>query len=130
MSYTERKTLKEKQKRLNIFNKCNNKCAYCGCDLDFSDFHIDHIEPRKRFKHKYIWEDGKYERGSNEEYNLFPSCPTCNMSKADLYLDGFRERILDRLVRLNMYSTEYKIAKKYGIVAEIEKPIIFYFETL
>ncbi|WP_460916053.1 hypothetical protein, partial [Spirosoma areae] len=31
---------------------------------------------------------------------------------------------------LNRDSTQYKIAKRYGFIEEIQKPVVFYFETV
>jgi hypothetical protein len=58
-----------------------------------------------------------------------PSCISCNSSKSDLSIEEFRDRIYNRLVRLNNNSSEYIIAKRFGLVIEVENEIIFHFEN-
>ena len=48
----------------------NDKCAYCGTDIDLHDSHGDHILPHSK-------------GGKTEIDNLVMSCPKCNMSKKD-----------------------------------------------
>ncbi len=45
-------------------------------------------------------------------------------------LEDFRKLVGGFLKSLNRDSTQYKIAKRYGFVVEVEKPVIFYFETM
>jgi hypothetical protein len=45
-------------------------------------------------------------------------------------LEYFRETIKKFVNSLNLYNNQYKFAKKYGLVQETEKEVIFYFETL
>lgn len=126
---------KRLQKRLMVFNKFNGKCAYCGCELNMNEnFQIDHVAPKKRYKvyggdcYDPKWEYGEGS-GSDELDNLFPCCKSCNCCKNDLTIEQFRYRIEDRLVRLNSLSSEYQIAKRFGLVREIKKEgIVFYFE--
>lgn len=48
-----------------VMEKCNNKCANCGSEIDL---HIDHITPLSL-------------NGSNELENLQILCKECNLSK-------------------------------------------------
>jgi hypothetical protein len=59
-----------------------------------------------------------------------PSCASCNINKHSEPLEFFRKAIMGYMKHLNEISTQYKIAKRYGLVIEDIKPIIFYFETL
>lgn len=113
-----------------LYNKTNGCCAYCGCELYDGNFQIDHIIPKRRGSSSEYHTNYNKERGSDNESNLFACCGSCNSSKSDLNLEDFRERVLDRIKRLNDYSTEYKIAKRFGLVKETDIPIIFYFEKL
>ena len=114
-----------KKERELIFNKYNNKCAYCGCELK-KGFHVDHIEPIVR-----NWLNGTCEKPENENLeNHNPSCPSCNIQKNSYTLEQFRENIKQFVNSLNQYSTQYKFAKKYGLVSENEIDVKFYFETL
>lgn len=44
----------------------NNKCAYCGCELD--KYHIDHVVPISK-------------GGTSDISNLALACPSCNLRK-------------------------------------------------
>jgi hypothetical protein len=43
-------------------------------------------------------------------------------------LEDFRQLVAGFMKHLNERNTQYKIAKRYGLVTEQEKPVIFYFE--
>ena len=108
-----------------LSQKYNNKCAYCGCELK-KGWHADHIEPIVR-----NWWNGTCEKPENENLeNYNPSCASCNIQKNSYTLEQFRENIKQFVNSLNQYSTQYKFAKKYGLVKEIEIEVKFYFETL
>ena len=66
-----------------------------------------------------------------ENYNFenqMPACASCNINKHSLSLEAFRDLIMGFMNHLNKRNTQYKIAKRYGLVYEDIKPIIFYFE--
>ena len=114
-----------KKERELIFEKYNGKCAYCGCELK-KGWHVDHLEPIVR-----NWRNGTCEKPENENLeNYNPSCASCNIQKNSYTLEQFRENIKQFVNSLNQYSTQYKFAKKYGLVKEIEIEVKFYFETL
>lgn len=124
-----------KKDREIIFNKYNCKCSYCGCDLQ-KGWHADHIEPivrdsiynkdKQRFESNGICRNPENETLSN--YN--PSCASCNIQKNSYQLEQFRENIKQFINSLNQYSTQYKFAKKYGLVQETGVDVKFYFETI
>lgn len=118
---------KLKEKRLSILNKFNKKCSYCGCDIYMHNFHIDHISPKNRQKDFHSYYDPS---GLDHIKNLFPSCGSCNSSKSNKSIEEFREHIMNRLFRLNKDSTHYQIAKRFRLIQETEKEVIFYFETI
>ncbi len=43
-------------------------------------------------------------------------------------LEDFRQLVAGFMKHLNERNTQYKIAKRYGLVIEQEKPVVFYFE--
>ncbi len=43
-------------------------------------------------------------------------------------LEDFRQLVAGFMKHLNERNTQYKIAKRYGLVIEQEKPVIFHFE--
>src|ERR1035437_1582017 len=64
------------------------------------------------------------------ETNQKPACASCNINKHSLSLEEFRSLIQGFMKYLNQLKTQYKIAKRYGLVKEDIKPIIFYFESI
>jgi len=113
-----------KTNRQKVFDKYGGKCSYCGCDL-VKGWHVDHFEPIVR-----DWVNGGCERPeNNNEANYMPSCASCNIMKSSLSLESSRALVSGFVNSLNLYSTQYKITKRYGLVTEIDKPIVFYFET-
>lgn len=124
-----------KKDRQIVFDKYKGKCAYCGCELQ-KGWHVDHIEPIVR---DFIYNKSKQRLETNgicrnpenenlQNYN--PSCPSCNIQKNSYTLEQFRENIKEFVNSLNQYSTQYKFAKKYGLIQETEIEVKFYFETL
>lgn len=118
---------KVKLKRLSILNKFGGKCAYCGCDIQYNNFHTDHIVPKNREKGVYSYYDPL--KIDNVD-NLNPSCGSCNSSKSCMSIEEFREHIINRLFRLNRDSSHYQICKRFELVKETNKEVIFYFETI
>jgi 5-methylcytosine-specific restriction endonuclease McrA len=125
--------MKQKNRQL-IFEKYGGRCAYCGIELT-KGWHVDEIEPVRRIK-EYDYTKRKYvlagimhpERLCIENQN--PACASCNINKHSDSLEDFRNLIQGFMKHLNEHNTQYKIAKRYGLVKEDIKPVVFYFETL
>lgn len=147
-----------KREREQIFNKFGGRCAYCGCELT-KGWHVDEIQPVIR-KRKWVaahWDDKTKPLCNDEDYdnpkfrqwvegkwvadgcerpenynaeNQYPACASCNINKHSMDLESFRNGIAAFMKHLNEISTQYKIAKRYGLVQETNMPVIFYFETL
>lgn len=62
--------------------------------------------------------------------NQNPACASCNINKHSDTLENFRNLIAGFKKHLNEINTQYKISKRYGLVIEVDKPVIFYFETI
>ena len=62
--------------------------------------------------------------------NKFPTCRVCNKWKSAHHLELFRSEIEEQILRLNKYNSNYRMAKKYGLVSENKQKIKFYFEKL
>jgi 5-methylcytosine-specific restriction endonuclease McrA len=62
--------------------------------------------------------------------NQNPACASCNINKHSGSLEDFRELIQGFMKHLNGVNTQYKIAKRYGLVKEEIKPVVFYFERV
>lgn len=122
-----------KDERQKVFDKYGGKCAYCGCELT-KGWHVDHIEPIVR-DHAWNKEKGRFEatgicRKPNETPdNYNPACPSCNIQKNSHTLEQFRLNIQQFINSLNQYSTQYKFAKRYGLLTETNITVKFYFET-
>ncbi|GAB3888930.1 HNH endonuclease signature motif containing protein [Spirosoma agri] len=124
-----------KKERELIVAKYGGRCAYCGCEL-VKGWHVDEVKPircKKKWdpiKRKWI-HDGtcRYPKRLHID-NQNPSCASCNINKHAMSLEDFRKLIGGFLTSLNRDSTQYRIAKRYGLVVENEKPVLFYFETV
>lgn len=133
----------KKQQRELIYNKYDGRCAYCGTELQ-KGWHVDELMPVRRGWEYIKGDDGNLiwdakkrnykkkrtimhpERFKFE--NQMPACPSCNINKHSGSLEQFRALIQGFMKHLNEKNTQYKIAKRYGLVTENVKPIVFYFE--
>lgn len=109
-----------KLNRRKVYELTNGRCAYCGRPLDYNDFHVDHIIPKKRGGATYSYK------------NLFASCPECNLFKRDMTLEEFRTN-LARLPYTNKKTMLFfnHIANKFMSISDLEDfEVEFYFEKL
>jgi len=129
--------------REEIRKKYGGRCAYCGCELG-QRWHADHLWPVQR---DYEWvrdENGRviFVNGQPKKRciglanaqcdtfeNMMPACPSCNTIKGSNTLGRFREIIAGFITSLNRDSTQYKFAKRYGLVKESNIEVKFYLET-
>lgn len=132
-----------KTQRALIFAKYGGRCAYCGCELQ-KGWHVDEIEPVRRYEVDKRDERGKIIYVNNKPVteklvrhperfhinNQNPSCASCNINKHSGSIEEFRKLIQGFMKHLNELNTQYKIAKRYGLVSEDIKPVIFYFEKV
>ena len=112
-----------KEEREIIYNKYNGRCAYCGEELQ-KGWHEDHLWPIKR----NLEGGGCMNPQWDTIKNKMPACPSCNINKHSLTIERFRELIEGFVTSLNKRSTQYKLAKKYGLIEETGKKVKFYFE--
>lgn len=123
--------------RNKVYEKYHAHCAYCGEVIKMKDMQVDHIIP------KYSWESCiknqfripdflKHLTISDYNHidNLNPACRVCNKWKSAYDLELFRSEIFEQVKRLNDYSSNFRMAKRYNQIQETPKPIIFYFESL
>ena len=109
-----------------VYDKYNGHCAYCGCDIPFKGFNVDHLHCLRNYE--YTEEFTGIDVHSID--NLMPACGSCNRYKATMDLETFRkqlQKIPDRLQR-DVYT--YNIALRYKMVQENREPIKFYFERM
>lgn len=124
-----------KTKRIDIHSKYDGKCAYCGCDINVRQMQVDHIIPKLNFVRHVTnkFRIPAYLRhltvdDMNHIDNLNPACGVCNKWKSAHDLELFRSEIEAQVKRLNEYSANYRMAKRYGLVIENKIKIIFHFE--
>lgn len=110
-----------KDERMKVYNKHNGHCAYCGCELEYKDMQVDHIDSIERAS----WE-GRIAEEDFSNYN--PSCRQCNFYKGTYTIEELRRNILTKLIPNLQKNFNYRLALKYGLVKEDIKPIVFYFE--
>lgn len=104
-----------KAKRQEVYAKCNGHCAYCGQSIEYKNMQVDHLQSVMIY-------------GDNTEIeNLMPACRACNYYKDTMTIERFREQLGELKKRLN-YKFIYRLARAYGLIVEVDKPIEFYFE--
>ncbi len=114
--------------KIRVFNKFNQHCAYCGCDLDYNKMQIDHINPIYRKTSQKELDQYGIIKGVNSIENYNPSCGSCNSSKSTFTIEKWRKEIELKKDRLQRDSSTFRILKRFGIVEVIDRPIKFYFE--
>lgn len=112
--------------RMEVWQKYNGHCAYCGCEITLEKMQVDHMESIYRHEKDYIAGNAEY---LDKIENYMPACRMCNFYKMTYTLEQFRQRLQTMTERLEKQFI-YRLAKKYGIVREQEKGITFYFETV
>lgn len=149
---------KREKLRSTLFDKYNGRCAYCGNPLQ-KGWHVDEIKPVERERkwikdgwyHKitgerkysdpdddsnYEWREGKWVADGckyPENFNIdnqHPACSVCNGWKSTLPLETFRSEIAEQVTRARKYSSNFRMAEKYGLIKETGIKVVFYFETL
>lgn len=108
-----------KSERLEVYNKTNGRCAYCGCEIPFKGYNADHVKC-------YAWNGPE----ADTIDNMLPSCRSCNNYKHTMTLEAFRGELGKIPARLKRDINTYGIALRYGMIKEDEKPIEFYFEKI
>jgi hypothetical protein len=123
----------KKAKRQKIFDKYDNRCAYCGSKTN--TLTLDHIVPKS-------W------GGTYALNNLVPCCPNCNTCKGSKNIEQFRKEIEVRLnpnFKASLNHKPQRILKGHpknhstvrkwtqskrwlDTVAKFAVPVVFYFE--
>lgn len=106
-----------KEERLEVLKKTDFRCAYCGMELGFDSFQVDHVVPLRS-------------GGKDETSNMLPACRSCNHYKRGNSLEGWR-KILEAMpetLRRDCYT--YRQAVKFGLVEPHPQPVVFYFERM
>lgn len=106
-----------KEERMNVYQKCGGRCAYCGCEIEYKDMQVDHVKPLKI-------------GGADEISNMLPACRSCNHYKATLDVEGFRKYLSEIHKRLLRDSVAYQVAERFGIVNHVGNEVTFFFEKI
>ena len=109
-----------------VYDKYNGHCAYCGCDIPFKGFNVNHLHCLRNYE--YTEEFTGIDVHSID--NLMPACGSCNRYKATMDLETFRKQLQKIPDRLQRDVCIYNIALRYKMVQENRKPIKFYFERV
>lgn len=112
-----------KKTRIEVWEKFGKRCAYCGCELEYSDMQVDHVSSVSRSKFIKM---GDAEL--NDVQNLFPSCRMCNYYKDTNDIEGFRKKIQTTLKETSVASFQTRLAIKYGMVTLCDWDGLFWFE--
>lgn len=121
MAYAD---LSNKKLRFEIYNKYDQRCAYCGIKFNsISELNIDHIIPIRRKMLDCV-------KGENIKENLNPACVCCNSSKSSLDLEEWRLRLYGLQCKFRDEIPMYKIALRLKILTENYNTIFFYFERV
>lgn len=111
-----------KKIREQVYMKYDGHCAYCGCKLNYKDMQVDHIVS--------VYVDTLRNNKQNDSIdNLMPSCRMCNYYKQTDDIEGLRRKLQNILMPNVRRPFIYRLALRYGLVAENIQPIRFYFET-
>lgn len=116
-----RKKLNKSERKI-VYDKCKGHCAYCGCEIPFKGFHVEHI----RCMRNYEFTDDTVDTIEN----MLPSCASCNRYKSTYDLETFRRMLSGIPKRLARDVSTYNIALRFGMIEEHNEPIKFYFEKL
>ena len=106
-----------KKIRLLVYEKCNHRCGYCGCEIEYKDMQVGHAKPLRI-------------GGEDDISNYMPACRSCNHYKATLDVEGFRKYLSEIHKRLMRDSIPYQVAERFGIVKYVSDDVKFYFEEL
>lgn len=128
-----------KKQRQTVYEKYNGHCAYCGKRIEIKDMQIDHIIPQQNYE--WVFKNNLQDRILNflshltiddlhNIDNLNPACRVCNKWKDTYHLELFRSEIQEQTKRLQLRSSNYRMAKLFGLIKETDIKVKFYFETL
>lgn len=98
--------------RRDIWSKYGGRCAYCGVEIPFKDFHMDTYYPDKGFIPE----------------NMMPCCKYCFRHKHGKTPKEFQSFIEENYKKIRE-QPEYKAAKRYGLILESPHKLTFFYLT-
>lgn len=126
-----------KSQRAAVFAMFDGHCAYCGIELPERGWQADHIEALERVM-TYVRDSpfGELKRkllrcdnpSADCVDNFFPSCRPCNIDKSSMSLEFWRTQLEKKPQILRDNYSAWRHAERFGLVAQVETKVIFYFE--
>jgi 5-methylcytosine-specific restriction endonuclease McrA len=117
----------KKSDRIKVWEKYEEKCAYCGEQLEYDKMQVDHRAPIYRGTSDKDLARMGIIRGLDVFENWEPSCRPCNGYKSTFTVEVFRNNmttITDRILK----DFKTRLAVKYGIIEFKPFDGMFYFE--
>jgi hypothetical protein len=118
-----------KAQRASLHAMFDGRCAYCGSLLG-DRWHADHLEPVLRGYAEPCAENpqGILHTGRDVVENLMPACAPCNLDKTSFTLEQWRKKLAGSIASLQRYSSTWRHALRFGLVAPSATAVVFYFE--
>ena len=106
--------------RIEVYNKYNGHCAYCGREITYKQMQVDHFWPQ-------FLAHFQPDKHNDRIDNLMPACAKCNNHKHGMRPEVWRKELALQVKRLKK-NTQFDRALRFGQIKIAEKPITFYFE--
>lgn len=118
-----------KAQRASLHAMFDGRCAYCGAELG-NRWHSDHKEPVLRDYAPKTSENpqGMLHLNRDTMENQVPACSPCNLDKASMSLEQWRTKLESSIASLQRYSSTWRHALRFGLVAPAAPAVVFYFE--
>jgi len=118
-----------KSQRDQLRGKFGGRCAYCGQELG-ARWHADHMLPvlRGYAETTDINPHGIMHMARDTIENLVPACASCNLDKASYSLEQWRTKLAGSVASLARYSSTWRHAHRFGLVADTAATVVFHFE--
>lgn len=111
---TKRKKL-TKEERIEIYNRFDGRCGYCGEKINIKNMQVDHIVALRV-------------GGTDTLDNMICACRSCNHYKSTYTLEVFEKQLQEIPNRLIRDSAIFRIALRYGLIEIKDKKVEFYFK--
>lgn len=106
-----------KEERIEIYNRFDGRCGYCGEKIDIKDMQVDHIVALRV-------------GGTDTLDNMICACRSCNHYKSTYTLEKFEKQLQEIPNRLIRDSAIFRLALKYGLIEIKDKKVEFYFKKI
>jgi len=114
-------------KRENLVTAWKNRCVYCGESVNARFVQVDHAIPL--VLQNQILLLSKFvdlpTLNLNDDWNLFPTCKSCNNWKGGNTVLGFRNELEQQVSRCEKYSRNYRMAIRFGLLKIEKEKVVF-----